>query len=173
MFVLACFGYSRPLLAGILCAGFVSDIFDGVVARRMGTATAALRRADTLVDTVFYAAAAVALSIAVPRAFEGAGLGLAVLVAVHVSRATFELAKFGRMSAYHMWSSKLLGVLILVSLTTVFMTGRPSLLVPVTLWIGVANELEGFLVSIRLPRWSVDVPTVVHAFRLTRHKMPV
>src|SRR5689334_7950566 len=100
MFVLACFGWPGPLLGAILCAGFLSAIFDGVIARRMGTATAALRRADTLVDTLFYAAAAVALSIAVPRACEGAGVALAVLVAVHVSRATFELAKFGRLSSY-------------------------------------------------------------------------
>ena len=52
-------------------AAFVSDIFDGVVARRMGIATPGLRHADTLVDTAFYVAAAVAMYVAVPRVFAG------------------------------------------------------------------------------------------------------
>jgi CDP-diacylglycerol--glycerol-3-phosphate 3-phosphatidyltransferase len=99
IFVLACFGVAGPLLAGVLLAAFLSDVFDGVIARRMGIATAALRRADTVADTAFYVAAAVALRISVPDAFAGAALPLAFLIAVHVSRATFELAKFGRLES--------------------------------------------------------------------------
>lgn len=165
MFVLACFGFSGPLLASILCAGFLSDVFDGVVARRMGVATVALRRADTLVDTVFYGTAATALWVAVPSAFDGASLPLALLIAMHVSRATFELAKFGRLTAYHMWSSKALGIVMLTAMTTVFLTGRPSVLVAITLWLAIANELEGFAASAILPRWRADVPTLLCAWR--------
>ena len=58
IFVLACYGFPGPLLAGILVAAFVSDVLDGHIARRQGTATPVLRYADTLVDTAFYAAAA-------------------------------------------------------------------------------------------------------------------
>ena len=167
-FVLACFGFPGPLLAAILCAGFVSDVFDGIIARRLGIATPALRHADTLADTVFYIAAAVALRIAVPDVFADTGLPLVLLIAIHVSRTTFELAKYGRIASYHMWSSKLLGALIVLTMTTVFVTGRPSVLVAVTLWVAVANELEGFVGSVLLPAWTADVPSVVHAYRLAR-----
>lgn len=167
MFVLACFGFPGPLLAAILLAGFVSDVFDGVIARRLGIATAGLRQADTLVDTVFYTVAAVALRLVVPDVFDGAALPLALVIAVHVSRATFELAKFGRLSAYHMWSSKTLGIVMLTAMTTVFLTGRPSVLVAITLWFAIANELEGFAASAILRRWTADVPSAAHAYRLT------
>src|SRR5207237_810876 len=70
IFILACFGFPGPLLAGILCAAFASDVLDGVLARRNGTATADLRYADTLVDTAFYVAAAGALWVAVPGSFQ-------------------------------------------------------------------------------------------------------
>lgn len=53
MFVLACFGFPGPIVAAVLAAGFVSDVLDARLARRMGMATPALRYADTLVDTVF------------------------------------------------------------------------------------------------------------------------
>ena len=56
-----------------MVAAFLSDVLDGVIARRTGTATPALRYADTIVDTIFYVAAAVALGVAVPGAYAGSG----------------------------------------------------------------------------------------------------
>ncbi|HXT32481.1 MAG TPA: CDP-alcohol phosphatidyltransferase family protein, partial [Vicinamibacterales bacterium] len=85
IFVLACFGFPGPLLAAVLGAAFLSDVFDGVIARRLGIATAGIRRADTLVDTFFYVAAGAALKVAVPAAFDNAELPLMSLMIVHVS----------------------------------------------------------------------------------------
>ena len=168
IFVLACFGFPGPLLAAVLLAGFLSDIFDGVVARRMGCATAGLRQADTLVDTVFYVAAGIALWVAVPGVFAGASLPLTLLIVTHVSRTTFELTKYGRIASYHMWSSKALGVLMVTAMTVVFLTGHPSAFVTVTLWFTIANEIEGFAASLILPAWTADVKSIVHAAGLTR-----
>lgn len=168
IFVMACFGVPGPVLAGLVLAAFGSDVLDGIVARRLGLATPRLRHADTRVDTVFYAAAAVALRIAVPAVFAGLAWSVSLLVAIHVSRATFELAKFGRLSAYHMWSSKALGIVIVAAMTTVFLTARPSGLVTLALCMGVLNELEGFWASAILPVWIADVPSVVHAIRRLR-----
>ena len=163
IFVLACFGFPGPLLAAVLGAAFLSDVFDGVIARRLGIATAGIRRADTLVDTFFYVAAGAALKVAVPAAFDNAELPLVLLMIVHVSRGTFELSKYGRLSSYHMWSSKMLGVLLVVALAQAFMTGQPSALLSLALWFGVANEIEGFAISTLLPSWRADVPSILHA----------
>jgi phosphatidylglycerophosphate synthase len=146
-------------------AALVSDVVEGFVARRTRTATATLRYADTIVDTIFFIAAAISLRIVVPDAYHGLWLPLVSLIVVHVSRATVELTKYGRVAAYHMWSSKVLGVFLVVSLITAFVTGRPTPLLGVGLWLGVANELEGFLASLLLREWRCDVPTVVHALR--------
>jgi phosphatidylglycerophosphate synthase len=164
IFVLACFRFPGPLLAGIVLAAFVSDVFDGVVARRLGCATAGLRHADTVVDTVFYVTAAVALRVAVPGVFDRASLPLALLIVIHVSRTTFELTKYGRIASYHMWSSKALGVLIVVAMSVVFLTEQPSVIVTLALWGAIVNELEGFLASVILPRWRADVPSLLHAW---------
>jgi phosphatidylglycerophosphate synthase len=163
IFVLACFGFPGPLLAAVLGAAFLSDVFDGVIARRLGIATAGLRRADTLVDTFFYVVAGAALKVAVPAAFDNAELPLVLLMIVHVSRGTFELSKYGRLSSYHMWSSKMLGVLLVVALVQAFVTGQPSALLSLALWFGVANEIEGFAISTMLPSWRPDVPSILHA----------
>jgi len=168
LFVLACFRFPAPILAGVLLAGFLSDVFDGMVARRLGIATAGLRHADTLVDTAFYTAAAIALWVYVPRAFQGLSFPLSLLIAIHVSRKTFELAKYGRIASYHMWSSKALGVLMVATMTATFLTERPNLLVPLTVWLTIANELEGFVASAILPAWIPDVPSLLHAQQIHR-----
>ena len=165
LFVLACFRFSGLLLASIVVAALISDILDGVVARRTGQATAALRHADTIVDTIFFVGAAIALRVAVPHAWDGLWLPLILLVVVHVSRSTYELTKYGRLAAYHMWSSKALGLLLVAALVTAFITGRPTLLLGCALWLGVVNELEGFLASVILAEWRCDVPSILHALR--------
>ena len=163
IFVLACFGFPRLLLASVLAAAFASDVLDGILARRRGTATPGLRYADTLVDTVFYVSAAAALWVAVPAAFEGCGVPLVVLTTVHVSRATFELTKFGRLASYHMWSSKVFGLVLAAALADAFVSGHPTVLMVGALWAGIANELEGFAASTILPALRTDVPSLVHA----------
>jgi phosphatidylglycerophosphate synthase len=165
LFVLACYRFPGFVLAAVVVAALVSDVIEGVVARRTATATETLRYADTIVDTIFFIAAAVSLRIAVPDAYDGLWLPLVSLIVVHVSRATVELTKYGRIAAYHMWSSKVLGLLLVGALVTGFLTGRPTPLLGVGLWLGVVNELEGFLASLLLREWHCDVPTVLHAFR--------
>ena len=165
IFALACFGFPGPVLAGVLAAGFLSDMVDGRLARRMGMATPSLRYADTLVDTVFYLAAAGALAVAVPGAFEGTGMLLVAFITVHVSRATFEVTKYGRIASYHMWSAKALGVVLAAAIGYGFATGRPNLILTAAMWLAMANELEGFAASAVLPGWRADVPSIVHAVR--------
>src|SRR5215207_5066801 len=110
LFVLVCYGSPGGVLAAVVVLASVSDILDGAIARRTGTATPGLRHADTVVDTIFFVAAAVALRIAVPQAYRGLWLPLVLLIVVHVSRSTVECVKYGRIAPYHMWSSKLLGL---------------------------------------------------------------
>ena len=169
IFVLACYRFPGSALATVVVAACLSDIFDGLIARRSGTATPALRYADTVVDTIFFVAAAIALGIAVPRAYQGHWLPLVTLIVVHVSRSTFELTKYGRIAPYHMWSSKVLGLLLVAALVTAFATGRPTALLGIALWFGVVNELEGFLASLVLREWCSDVPTIFHAVARIPH----
>ena len=168
LFVLACYDFPGAILAAIVVSASVSDILDGAIARRTGTATPALRYADTVVDTIFFVAAALALRVAVPHAYQGLWLPLILLIVVHVSRSTVELVKYGRIAPYHMWSSKVLGLLLVAALVAAFLTGERTTLLGVSLWFGIANELEGLLASMLLAEWRSDVPTVFHALAQQR-----
>jgi len=57
-------GATGVVFAGVVLVAFVSDYFDGVIARRLGVASAELRHFDSRADLVFYATAAWAVPVA-------------------------------------------------------------------------------------------------------------
>jgi CDP-diacylglycerol--glycerol-3-phosphate 3-phosphatidyltransferase len=96
-------------LAVIITAGFVSDVFDGILARRWGTATPALRVSDSVVDLVFYLAILMAgIDRQWPVIRERLWL-VATVLALEGSRILLDLAKFDRMTSYHSYASKFWG----------------------------------------------------------------
>ena len=61
---------SRLAFGACLVIAFLSDVFDGIIARRLGIATPALRRLDSIADTVFYVGATFAVWQLFPSANE-------------------------------------------------------------------------------------------------------
>lgn len=151
-----------------LVLAFLSDWFDGVIARRLGVVTEFLRRADSIVDTIFYLGVAAAIAITVPDVLTRHWPGLVLLLVVEVARYVYDGRKFGKEAAYHMWSSKLWGILLFAGAFSALALGTGSALVAAAIYWGVVADLEGLAISAVLPRWQADVPTFWHARRIAR-----
>jgi CDP-diacylglycerol--glycerol-3-phosphate 3-phosphatidyltransferase len=91
---------------------------------------------------------------------------LVVLAALEVARYAFDLARFGREASYHMWSSKLWGVLLFAGFLEVMVFDRVGVLAAAAIYWGIACDLEGLAISMVLTEWRNDVPSIVHALRL-------
>ncbi len=155
-------------LAGILVLATLTDVFDGVSARRLGVATEWLRRADSFVDTVFYTFVAILLVLRYPAVFQLYWPGLAIIVALEVGRALFDHNKYGRQAAYHMWSAKLWGLALLFGFSELFISGQAGPLLLGAIVIGAVTDIEGLAASLVLPDWHCDVPSIVHALSRRR-----
>ncbi|HEX4934074.1 MAG TPA: CDP-alcohol phosphatidyltransferase family protein [Gemmatimonadaceae bacterium] len=158
---------SGRAIAAALVAGFVSDVLDGVVARRANASTAFLRRLDSGVDTVFY----LGIAWAAWRLFPGvmranAWLIAAVLVAEGLNYVAAYL-RFGQAPAYHAISAKAFGLLLFVALLVLFGTGERALLAP-ALVLGVLATAESIAISCVLPVARHDVASLAVALRLRR-----
>jgi phosphatidylglycerophosphate synthase len=128
------------LFAGVILVAFVSDYFDGVIARRLGVATPELRHFGSRADLVFY----------------------------DVVRHVFDFAKFGRDVAYHAWSSKAWGLSLAAALVLFLGFGISQPFVPVAVYLGLVAQVEGLMISIVLPTWTSDVPTIFRALELRK-----
>jgi len=157
--------------AVLVClAALGSDYFDGVIARRFGMDSAAVRRFDSATDAVFFVCAALAawhLHAALLRPY----LPIVwAIVALEIARYALDLVKFRREAAYHAWSAKAWGLSLFAALIVLLGWGRAAPLVPLALALGVVADLEGLAISAVLPVWTHDVPSVWHAWRIGKER---
>lgn len=166
--LLSLFAPLPPAFAVCLVAAFLSDIWDGVLARRLGIATANLRRLDSVADTLFYAACVFAAWHLYPAAIARHLGSLAVLATLEVMRYALDFLKFRREASYHMWSSKVWGIALFLGFFGLLVLGSSGVALSGAIYVGIFADLEGLLISLALRRWQADVPTLVHALRVRR-----
>lgn len=154
------------VFAGVVLVAFLSDYFDGVIARRLGVATAELRHFDSRADLVFYATAAWAVWRLHPDVVRSVAVPGLIVIGLDVVRHIFDFAKFGRDVAYHAWSSKVWGLSLALALVLLMGFGVSEPYVGIAVILGLIAQTEGLLISVALPVWTHDVPTLVHALRI-------
>lgn len=160
----------RPgAFAVCLVAALLSDIFDGIIARRLNVATPALRRLDSATDTLFYSVCVFAAWRLYPAAIVARFVPLCILGALEAFRYLLDFAKFRREASYHMWSSKLWGISLFVGFFSMLVFSSTGAAVSLAIYAGIVADLEGIAISIILPRWQADIPSLVHAVRLRRN----
>jgi len=141
----------------------LSDVFDGIIARSLNIATPSLRRLDSVADSVFYGAAAVAAWLLYPTVISDHFAALLTLGTLEVARYAFDFAKFGREASYHMWSSKAWGVALFTAFFALLAMGFTGQAVAVPIYVGIVADVEGLAISLVLPEWRSDVPSIFHA----------
>ena len=155
---------SGRLAAALLAAGLISDVYDGVVARRFGVATTGLRRLDSAVDSIFYLAAAWCVWRLHPDVARSHRWLIAAVIATLLVNHAFEIWKFGREASYHAWLAKAWGAVLVSALMLLFLAGDVRWLT-VALWMGIASHVENFLITLALVECRTDVKSLIHVVR--------
>jgi CDP-diacylglycerol--glycerol-3-phosphate 3-phosphatidyltransferase len=150
-------GVNGLLLAAALSAGILSDIVDGVIARRLGSATTRLRRVDSLVDTVFVLCALGAAWIAHASVLAPHLPLLALMLAVNVISYLPAFIKFGRAPAYHAYSAKAAGLALFGAGMLLFATGQAGWLLDAAIIFTILSHLDRIVITLLLPEWRTDV----------------
>lgn len=161
-------GWSGLTLAGMVVTALLSDIFDGVLARRWRMDTAAVRLFDSMCDLVFYVCVGVALWLYQPHLLFG-NLGiLCALLAVEAANFAANFAKYGRPASYHSYLAKAWGLVLAAAIAAAFVSGHAGLLMRIALMLGIASNLETIAMSLMLPVWRRDVRTLAEAWRIRK-----
>jgi phosphatidylglycerophosphate synthase len=150
----------------IILAAFISDIFDGIIARKLGVSTAGLRRYDSRTDLIFYATAAWTVWLVHPEEIRHVAPLLAVLIILELVRPAFDIAKYGKQSSYHSYSAKTFGVAVVLALVLLMGFGIGGIFITVAIALGILADVEGLAMSLILPAWTHDVKSVFHARKL-------
>jgi phosphatidylglycerophosphate synthase len=163
-------GWNGVAMAGMVLVALVSDIFDGVLARRWSCDTEAVRLLDTIADTFFYLCAGLALWLARPEVWRSNGVLLAVLLGMEVFRIGFDCVKFGKIASYHSYVAKTWGLILATAVVAEFARGDANGLMTAALGWGVVCQVEGLCMSLILSDWHRDVKTIGAAWELRQRQ---
>ena len=155
-------------MALIVLVALVSDIFDGILARRWGCDTPAVRLFDTVADTIFYLGVAVAMWVYRPGVLRGVWVLLVVLGAMEMLRYLYDFWKFGKGASYHSYLAKTWGLVMGVAVIAILGWDRWQPLLAVALVLGILCDAEGLAMSLILPEWRNDVKSFGRALTLRR-----
>ena len=159
---------SGIVIASLIIAAMLSDIYDGILARRWGVSTAALRRFDSIADVTFYAAVVLSAAIWQQQALWACRVWLAAFFVAMTARYGYDLAKLHRPSSYHTYLSKSCGLLLAAAAIALLAYGISGWLAKAALAVGVLAELQDLAISAILPVAKTDVPTLWRALEIRR-----
>ena len=143
----------------------LSDIFDGIIARRLNVSTPQLRQADSWADICLYVCIAISTWLVFPQVILDFAVPLLMAIAAQLILFTISLVKFQKFPSFHTYTAKIWGLTLLAA--TVELFGFHS---DIWLWGAIAlcliNSLEEIVMTLILPEWQCDVLSLVHAMEL-------
>jgi phosphatidylglycerophosphate synthase len=159
---------ARGICAGLLAVGVLSDIFDGVIARRLNSVTDRLRTFDSRADVVFWLCATAAVLILHPHLVAVLWSPVLVLGVMEFTAHAVSFARFRKEASPHHLLSKLFGLALWALLTQLLVTGTGGVVLPIVFAMGVASQLEALAIMLILPIWRCDIRGVGQALALRR-----
>ncbi|MCP2727366.1 CDP-diacylglycerol--glycerol-3-phosphate 3-phosphatidyltransferase [Symplocastrum sp. BBK-W-15] len=164
----AFYGFGRVWFMTGFAIAFLSDIFDGVIDRRLGVSTASLRRADSWADVCLYLCVSAAAWRLYPDEIMACWLPLSLVVALQGVWWVVNLLKYGQPASYHTYSAKLWGLILFVATIALFGFDYGGITLMLVGIVGIVHTVEEIAMTLILPTWTHDVLSIVHALQLRR-----
>ncbi len=160
-------GVNRWVYLPVLLAGTLSDVFDGILARRFGVATPALRRYDSAADIVYHLFILGVAWILCRPVIEQTWPWVALILLSEASVIAVAFIKFGKYPAAHSWLAKLFGLCLLGGLMALLVFDAGGWAVVVMAAVAAIANAEIIAIHLLSQEPPVDVKSVF-ALRKTR-----
>ncbi|MFD2892757.1 CDP-alcohol phosphatidyltransferase family protein [Flavobacterium chuncheonense] len=154
----------------LLSIGLLTDIFDGIIARKYNVSSEKLRRLDSTIDQFFFIAFTIATYIQCPEFFKSNALKLLLLIGVESLTYAVSYIKFKKEIATHTIGAKLWTLVLFATLVQIIIQGESVILFNLCFWLGLATRIEIIGIIIALKKWTNDVPSFYHALQLRKGK---
>lgn len=150
----------HPVVVVLIVLGVLSDIFDGVIARKLNVVTDKIRKLDSNVDVLFtigvLASAFLLRTRITDHIFE-------ILTIVGLEAFTYLCywLKFKKQPSNHSYLTKAFGVVLFVNFC--LMIGWNNFfLLKALMVISILSYIDGFAILIKLKKWKPDNKSIFH-----------
>lgn len=148
------------MIVGLMTAGLLTDIFDGIIARRLGVATEKLRVWDSNVDQFFWIVILFSVFILHASFFMENYLVIMAIVVLEAVAYMISFLKFNRPIATHSYMAKIWTLTLFAFLVDLTLHAKSNLLFWICAIMGIVSRVEIILIIALLKKWAPDVPSV-------------
>lgn len=161
---------SSFLILSLMYFGLLTDIFDGIIARKAGVSSEKLRRLDSQTDLVFWLSLGFAVYLLNPELMETEWKGIVLLFMMEALCYIVSWLRFGKETCTHAWLSKLWGLGLLLALTYLIGFQKTGWTFDLAVVLGFISHVDVILIIVLLPKWQYDVPSFYHAWKIRKGK---
>ena len=154
-------------MAGFITA-FITDYFDGFIARRINVSTPALRLADSWVDTWFYFWVLWTLWATHAESLQKFAVPIYILLALQISEWIYGGIKFGKLTGYHAYMAKAWGLSLFGAISSVMIFSYDGIIWWLAIILGWISSIENWLLTLTCSEWTTDVKSIMHVWRKAR-----
>ncbi len=144
--------------------GLLTDIFDGIIARKQNSSTESLRRLDSQVDMIFWVSIGVSAWLLYPTVIEQQKYYVLMVIVMEAMCYIISLIKFKKETCTHAFLSKIWGLTLLAAFTSIIGFGTAGFLFYIAIFMAMISHLDVILIILLLPKWQHDIPSSYHAY---------
>jgi CDP-diacylglycerol--glycerol-3-phosphate 3-phosphatidyltransferase len=159
-------GHTGSGFVAVFVLAVLSDIVDGMIARRLKVVSSFLREADSRADLCLYLCVLASIWRVFPEVVVSFAVPLGIAVFAQMLQWASSLLKYGRLASYHSYSAKIWGLSLAVATVALFGFGYAGVTLWATLIIGTLHNLEEVAMTLILPHWTFDVVTIQKALQI-------
>jgi len=160
----------RMIIVTLIILGVLTDIFDGIIARKLNVSSQYLRRMDSSIDQVFWICTLIGAFIICTDFFKINYMKLLILLAVEGLTYVVSFIKFKKEVATHAILSKIWTLTIMVTLIQIILSCNSVIFFNICFYFGILTRIEIIAILFILKEWTNDVPSLYHAILLRQGK---
>lgn len=161
---------SRFLILFLMYFGLLTDIFDGIIARKVGVSSEKLRRLDSQTDLIFWLSLGLASYFLNAELIKNEWKGVALIFIMEALCYIISWLKFGKETCTHAFLSKMWGLSLLIAFTYLIGFQQAGWTFYLTVILGFISHIDVILIILILPKWQYDVPSSYHVWRIRKGK---
>lgn len=159
---------SRFLILSLMYFGLLTDIFDGIIARKAGVSSEKLRRLDSQTDLIFWLSLGFAAYFLNSELIKNEWKGVALIFVMEALCYVISWLKFGKETCTHAFLSKMWGLSLLIAFTYLIGFQQAGWAFYLTVVLGFIAHIDVILIILILPKWQYDVPSAYHAWKIRK-----
>jgi CDP-diacylglycerol--glycerol-3-phosphate 3-phosphatidyltransferase len=141
----------------LLVPALLSDVADGYLARRFRLASELGARLDSIADALLFFVAIFAVWALRPDVLQAHALAGLLVAGGWLLEIAAALVRYGRLSSFHTYASKVAGYLLGILIGALFVWGLWPPLLYAAVAVSLAASVEELLLIALLPEWRANV----------------